>query len=124
MTRHSFDANLWIGISLFAHGFTYGQWALNRLRFKRLPTRPMEKIDLDGSSLTIDNIALKLTSKLDAIDPNSVVQLKIKGDVHPDVLHKIYCRKKLFIYLEVRKWLYLNADIPIPERGIDVLMMH
>jgi hypothetical protein len=38
-------------------------------------------------------------------------------------LHKIYCKEKLYIYWEVRKWLYRNTDIPIPERGKDAPMM-
>jgi hypothetical protein len=34
-----------------------------------------------------------------------------------------YTVKENYIYLEVRKWLYLNVDIPIPERGKDAPMM-
>jgi len=29
----------------------------------------------------------------------------------------------MYIYSEVRKWHYLNADIPIQERGCDAPMM-
>jgi len=35
------------------------------------------------------------------------------------VLHKLYCQRKLYIYSEVRKWLYPNVDIPIQEQGKD-----
>jgi hypothetical protein len=38
-------------------------------------------------------------------------------------LLKIYYKEKFNIYSEVRKWLYLNADIPIQERGKDALTM-
>ena len=50
-------------------------------QFIPLPTRPMVSFDITGSSLTVKNIAGRISGLFENLDPDSVVRIAIRGEI-------------------------------------------
>ena len=56
--------------------------SVRSVRFHELPTRPMISLDLDRSRLEANNLEQRLARWLGAIDPNSVVRVRVLAETN------------------------------------------
>jgi DNA repair exonuclease SbcCD nuclease subunit len=58
--------------------------AVSRWDFRRLPARPMTKVNVDAEGLGAGELSARLAQLLAAEDPDGVVQLKVLGKPRPE----------------------------------------
>jgi DNA repair exonuclease SbcCD nuclease subunit len=59
---------------------------LKHWQFNQLPARPMHQLDVQAANMTAAQLGAWLKSNLECLSQDSVVKIKIHGNISPDLL--------------------------------------